>query len=123
MITYFYWWYFEEPLILWRAVRIITKKIFFSFSVSVLLRTLFDPWRRDVTYVENASLQELFNIWLGNFISRLVGFVVRTFTILVGFILTMISLVILLAFILAWFLSPVIIILLIINGVTAIFNG
>jgi len=123
MITYFYWWYFEEPLILWRAAKIITKKIFFSFSVPVLLRTLFDPWKRDVAYVENASLQELFNIWLGNLISRIVGFVVRFFTILIGFILTMISFVILLAFILAWFLMPIIIILLIINGVAAIFNG
>lgn len=122
MITYFYWWYFEEPIVLWRAVRIITKKIFFEFSVPVLLRTLFDPWKRDITYVPNASLQELFNIWLGNVISRLVGFVMRFFTILIGFILTIISFVILLAFLLAWFLMPIIIILLIINGVAAVFN-
>lgn len=123
MITYFYWWYFEEPVILWRAIRIITKKIFLSFSVPVLLRTLFDPWKRDVTYVENASLQELFNIWLGNFISRLVGFVVRTFTILIGFILTVIAFILLLAFLLVWFLMPIIIILLIINGITVVVSG
>jgi len=123
MITYFYWWYFEEPLILWKAARIITKKIFSEFSVPVLLRTLFDPWKRDVSFVENASLQELFNIWLGNFISRLVGFIMRTFTILIGFILTIISLFVLLVFMLAWFLMPIIIIFLIINGSTMVFNG
>jgi len=123
MITYFYWWYFEEPEYIWRAIRIITKKIFFSFSVPVLLRTLFDPWKRDVTYVENASLQELFNIWLGNFISRLVGFVVRTFTILIGFVLTVLAFIVLLAFILIWFLMPIFIILLIINGITVVASG
>src|SRR3990167_4656875 len=89
MITYFYWWYFEEPQILLNVIRAATKKTFLSFSVPTLLRTIFDPWKRDLYRAENASLQAMFNIWLNNIISRLVGFVMRIFTIFAGLLSTL----------------------------------
>lgn len=123
MITYLYWWYLEEPAYIWRAIRIVTKKVFFSFSVPLLLRTLFDPWRRDVTYKENASLQDLFNIWIGNLISRLVGFILRLVTIFTGIFLTIIVFLILIFLYAAWLLMPAIIVFLFYTGIRNFLNG
>lgn len=115
MVTYFYWWYAEEPAYLWHAINIVTKKIFYSFSITLLLRTLFDPWKRDITSSEG-SIQTVYQVWLNNLVSRFVGFMVRLLTIIAGFIVTIIFYLIALLFFFIWLLLPVIIIYLIIHG-------
>ena len=109
MITYFSWWYYDEPMYLWRSVKIITKKFLSSFSVAVLLRTLFDPWIMDVVYLENASLDAQLKAFADNVFSRCIGFVVRLFTIIIGLVLTGIVFVLLLTGFLVWLMLPAII--------------
>lgn len=123
MITYLFWWYGQEPVILWRAVVVISKKVFLTFSVPVLLRTLFDPWKRDVTGAHNPSLQQAFQIFISNLISRLVGFMIRFFTIIIGFLVTGLCFFLVLALLLIWLLLPIIIIGLLIHGISLILNG
>jgi hypothetical protein len=123
MIVYFVWWYGQTPIFICQAIINITQKIFSSFSVVLLLKTLFDPWKRDVLAVENASLDVRFNLWLQNLVSRLVGFVVRFFTIIAGLISTAVVFIFLLAIFLVWLLMPIIIIFLIVNGIRMILNG
>lgn len=122
MITYFSWWYYDEPMYLWRSVKIITKKFLSSFSVAVLLRTLFDPWKKDVVYLENASLDAQLKAFADNVFSRCIGFVVRLFTIIIGLVLTGIVFVLLLTGFLVWLMLPAIIVILLITGIKAI-NG
>ena len=50
------------------------------FSVGQLLRTLFAPWRRIITY-PGASLADKWHAWGDNMVSRVIGFVVRIFVI------------------------------------------
>ena len=121
MVTYFYWWYAEEPVYLWRAINIVTKKIFHSFSVPLLLRTLFDPWKRDAVTAEG-SLQTIYQVWLNNLISRFIGFFVRFFTILTGLILTLLFFMTATFFFLAWLILPVIIIYLLVSGIEGIYG-
>lgn len=121
MVTYFYWWYAEEPAYLWRAINITTKKIFYSFSVSLLLRTLFDPWKRDAVTTEG-SLQTVYQVWLNNLVSRFVGFMVRFLTILVGLFLTILFFMVAILFFLAWLILPIIIIYLLVNGVESLYG-
>ncbi|AKM81965.1 TPA: hypothetical protein DD449_05400 [Candidatus Berkelbacteria bacterium] len=123
MITYFSWWYYDEPLYLWRSIKIITKKFLSSFSIAVLLRTLFDPWKKDVVYLENASLDARFKAMVDNLFSRCIGFVVRIFTILIGLALTTIVFVLLTIGFIVWLLMPAIILVLIISGMRTIQNG
>ena len=123
MITYFSWWYYDEPAYLWRCLTIVVKKVYASFSVGILLRTLFDPWKRDVYGAENPSLDMRFKIFLDNLISRFVGFTVRVFTIIIGLILTFMVLILLLGLFAVWLLMPVLIVGLLINGIRLVLNG
>jgi hypothetical protein len=122
MVTYFYWWYAEEPVYLWRAIIIVTRKIFHSFSVPLLFRTLFDPWKRDASSAENASFQTLYQIWLNNLVSRLVGFVVRLFTIFTGLLLTTLFFLVATLCFLTWLILPVIIMYLLVSGIEGIYG-
>lgn len=60
-----------------------------SFSVRQLLRTLFAPWRKIISY-PGRSLQDRFRAWLDNMFSRLVGFVVRV-SVLMAAVVTIIA--------------------------------
>jgi len=123
MITYLAWWYGQEPVVLWRATEVISKKVFLTFSVPVLVRTLFDPWKRDITGAQNPSLQELFQIFVSNMISRMVGFFIRLFTIFTGFLVTGLCFILIFSILILWLFLPLIIIGLLIHGANLILNG
>ena len=120
---YLTWWYSDEPLYLWRSIMTITKKVYFGFSIGVLVSTLFDPWKKDVVYVENASLDVQFKVMLDNLFSRCIGFVMRFFTIIIGFVLTGLIFLGLAILFLVWLLLPVIILTLFVLGLRAVSNG
>lgn len=122
MITYLIWWYVEEPPLILRSIGVVTKKIFSSFSIGILFRSLLDPWKRDVMYAENASLDVRFQIAMQNLLSRFIGFIVRFLTILVGLFCTVVVFLLMFLAILVWLLLPIIIIFLIINGLRLL-NG
>jgi hypothetical protein len=81
IMSFFSWWYVRG----WQQVALNfeprLKGVADTFSVHQLLRTLFAPWRRIITY-PGASLDERFRAWGDNLFSRMVGFVVRLFVLL-----------------------------------------
>lgn len=81
------------------------KGVLNNFSVFQLARTLFEPWRRIVTY-PGSSLAEKFKAWGDNAVSRAVGFTVRASVILLAF-LTLVAVAILTVIeIIIWPLLP-----------------
>lgn len=123
MLTYFSWWYGEGLVNFWLATGIMTEKIFSFFSIKLLLRTLFDPWKRDAYYVENASIDIRLKIWFNNLISRFIGFIIRLFTISLGLVATVLFFMFFLVLIFIWVLLPIVVLYLIFNGVRVIING
>lgn len=81
MLSFFSWWYGRgwQDVIFSIGPRI--KGVMEGFSVMQLLRTLFQPWRRIITY-PGSSLAEKFKAWGDNLVSRAVGFTVRSGVIL-----------------------------------------
>jgi hypothetical protein len=72
------WWYGRGWHDLVRSFSARLRKTSEAFSVPLLLRTLFAPWRRIITH-PGASLNDHFHAWLDNMVSRVIGFFVRFF--------------------------------------------
>lgn len=83
-IALFYWWYVLKPKELLAIFEKLLKKELSFFSMDLLLKTLFLPWKRDEINTDNMSLQDKGRVFLMNLVSRLVGAVVRSGTIAVG---------------------------------------
>lgn len=81
LLSFFSWWYGRG----WKQVADSfgprLQNISALFSVNQLLRTLFAPWRRIITY-PGASLQDKMRAWGDNMFSRVIGFIIRLFVLL-----------------------------------------
>lgn len=79
-----FWWFVFKPKQLLYIYSKVIRKIRQFFSISLLLRTLFAPWKRDEINMDNLSLQDRLRVLIMNLVSRLVGAVVRGGTVMVG---------------------------------------
>ncbi|MBD3282096.1 MAG: hypothetical protein GF387_00570 [Candidatus Portnoybacteria bacterium] len=114
VLIFLYWFYNEEVKDIikgWKNFLIFSTEY---FSIPLLLKTLFSPWKRDITKKPRGlDLKKIFEYIMYNLISRGTGFIIRFFTIIVGiffFILTIIAGAIIL---ILWLFLPLIILVLI----------
>jgi hypothetical protein len=116
LVSFFSWWYGAgwSGLIPNSVIR--SKKVLEAFSVYQLSQTLFAPWRRIITY-PGASLAEKFRAWGDNLFSRIIGFIVRLFVIMVGLIFSLTVFILTWIEIIIWPLAPIAVIGVIIVGV------
>lgn len=70
------WWYSRGWKGVWRHTARATGNLSRAFSMMLLMRTLFAPWRQIITY-PGASLDAKMRAYADNAVSRLVGFAVR----------------------------------------------
>jgi len=83
--AFFVWWLAITPKKIMVICGRTIKKFFDFFSIDLLAKTLFLPWKRDEIDTSNMALQDKFRVWIMNLVSRLVGLVVRLITISLGF--------------------------------------
>lgn len=79
-LAFFSWWYGTGWKLVSKKTLNTQKSILQIFSVSLLLKTLFQPWRRIITH-PGASASDHFHAALDNLVSRFIGFLVRSFVI------------------------------------------
>jgi hypothetical protein len=81
MFSLFSWWYHAG----WAGVLVANRRrlsgLSDMFSITILLRTLFAPWKRIITY-PGAGLDARIKAFGDNLVSRMVGFTVRFFVLL-----------------------------------------
>jgi hypothetical protein len=77
VLSFFSWWYGRGWKRVLDSFRPRLRGVATGFSVAQLLRTLFEPWRRIISY-PGASLEEKVHAWVDNAFSRCIGFVVRS---------------------------------------------
>jgi len=75
------WWYVSGWMQAIRRIRTWTMGVERAFSLSLLLKTLFAPWRRIVT-ARGRSLDAQMHAAVDNLVSRCVGFFIRIFVII-----------------------------------------
>jgi len=121
IISHFIGWYFSDgPKLFLQMIIAVLIRTIDNFSLEYLLKTLFAPWKRDIVGGVNLSIQQKFQIWSWNLVSRFMGFAIRSITIIVGavfitcFALTLFSLYIF------WFIMPVAILALVALGIMAL---
>lgn len=113
---YLTWWFHQGWHEAWqRAVRWLISIADF-FSVDILIKTWFAPWKNDVLSSQNMALSDKTKIWEQNFASRFFGFLIRTAVIFVALIVLAFSTIGLTLLLVGWFLAPFLIILLPIIG-------
>ncbi len=105
LVAFIQWWYGPG----WRdaGARLASRlrQTVLTFSVPILLSTMFAPWRRIITY-PGASLQDHMRAVLDNLISRVVGFMVRLFALIAAVALLVIYTVLGGLFLIAWPILP-----------------
>jgi hypothetical protein len=113
----FRWWYGPGWMQAVRNIGHWTEKVEQAFSVSILLRTLFAPWRRIVSG-GGRSLDAKIHDMLDNLVSRIVGFFVRLLVLIAaGFAFIIIG-VLAAVMAVAWPLMPLGIVYCTVRGIT-----
>lgn len=81
-------------------------KLYDFFSISLLFRTLLLPWKRDEINATNVSLDVVIRIWIMNMVSVLVGFTVRSMTILIGLFVIFLAFLAIVASLIGFYILP-----------------
>jgi len=119
LFSLFGWWYGAGWAGTVRSTRRRLASLASMFSIAILLRTLFSPWRRIITY-PGAGIDAKLRAFGDNLVSRCVGFTVRIFVLLAAAVsLVFLSLIGLIE-LLAWPLAPILAAMLIAKGLLAL---
>lgn len=118
MLTFqlFTWWYGQGWQRTAQSSWSATIKVSHLFSVPILLRTLWAPWRRIITY-PGASVDAKLRAMGDNFVSRCIGFTVRLLVLLTAGITMLLTALTGAVLVIVWPLVPPAVVLLLVLGV------
>lgn len=104
----FLWWYSQGWSVFIRKIHLFLTNIADFFSMSSLIRTLFQPFRQISAESANSdsSLDLKFQMFIDRLVSRIVGFFTRLILLLVGCFIIIIGSVACLALIILWPFIP-----------------
>lgn len=108
---YLIWWYGKGFEVSAHVLIAVLYRLTDFFSLPILIRTWFSPWKNDVVRLQNASLETSYKIWQQNLASRIIGFAVRTVVILSALLLLSISVVIAAILEMLWLTMPLLVLL------------
>lgn len=111
-IQYLSWQFLETPIAILNAWRNFLLFNLNYFSIPLLLKTLFSPWRRyKMSYGKGFDAGRYFEALFSNLIFRIIGAIMRSFLIIVGLFVEFFIICIGLIVFLGWLLLPVLLIL------------
>jgi len=120
-VRYAMWHYTEAPRLLfsiWRNLLWYTGHI---FSVDTLWRSLFSPWRRVIArHTKRWDLEDIASAILANFVSRIVGAIMRLVLIIFGRTMQLLLFFFGIIFYLSWFMMPFLVVATFCYGVALI---
>ncbi|OQA52390.1 MAG: hypothetical protein BWY43_00539 [candidate division WS2 bacterium ADurb.Bin280] len=122
MIAFLSWWWIAVPSKIVYIGKRMLVKLYDFFSISLLLKTLLLPWKRDEINATNVSLDVVIRIWIMNMVSVLVGFTVRGMTIFIGFVVLFLTCLITVFVLIGFYLLPFLSIAMLILAIRS-FNG
>lgn len=110
VLWFYILWHYTKA---WQDLfRVIGNYLWFVgnyFSINLLLGTLFSPWRRMAIVGGKGTSDSFLGALLINTFMRVVGFLMRSITILVGAFVLFVCITLSCALIIVWLLLPVIV--------------
>lgn len=118
-IDYLRWHYTKALVELCRIYKNITVFLYGFFSIGVLLRSYFAPWRRlGEDYPSNLlDIAGILSVLVVNTLMRLFGLVMRTVIIVFGLLIVCLFIILFPFLLLLWLLLPLIVLTLFILGI------
>ena len=108
-IEWFLWQFFEMPRFLlevWKNYLMFASNI---FSLPLLLKTFFAPWRKyNWRYPKGFDAVEFFNTFISNTFSRILGAMMRVVLIIAGILFQIFVVVAGFVVFAGWFLAPIV---------------
>jgi len=119
----FGWWYGRGVLDFLNFLKAVLIKIVDIFSVRLLLRTFFAPWKRDTASIAGLPLNLMLRVILFNLISRLIGMFIKTIIFLLFVLVALIFIFLAVFLFLVWIFLPLIILAGLIVGIGLIISS
>ena len=120
LVGFFYWWLRDTPSLILHTGEKIVAYVYSYFSIPILLKTLFDPWKKDEIDTSNMAIDDKVKVLIMNLVSRLVGAAVRSITIFVGLLFIIFTMLAVAVGILGFILLPFISLALIIKSIAGL---
>ncbi len=112
------WYYKDAPMGIIGVWRNFILFIANYFSIFLLFKTLFSPWKRiSESYGRGFDIGRFFSALFLNLLSRSIGFIIRITVITIGIVAEFIILAVGIASLALWFFLPIILIWAIIQGI------
>jgi hypothetical protein len=107
ILTWLVWQFYEVPLFLLKAWKNYLAYAESSFSILLLVKTFFSPWRRyNWEYPKHVDVYQFFLALTSNIFSRFLGAIMRSVLIVVGALFYCATALIGLLILVAWILLP-----------------
>jgi len=121
-IQYIVWHFKEAPKKILHIWKNYLKFYSYFFSIPLLLKTYFSPWKR-ISWVKGRgfSIKRFLETFLSNLFSRCVGAIMRTFLILIGIGAEIMVLIIGGVFLILWIFAPILIVIVFGVGIKFLF--
>lgn len=111
IFEYFSWQFFEMPGNILKAWRNFLLFNLNYFSINLLFKTFFSPWRHDVSvYPKGLDIGKYLEVLFSNLISRILGAIVRSVLIIMGIAAEICIIFVGIIVFLGWLILPIIII-------------
>jgi hypothetical protein len=116
LVEFFTWWYGLGWQHAAKGSLNLVNKVQLSFSIPVLLRTLFSPWKRIIS-PSGRSIDDKMRALLDNLMSRTIGFFVRIFSLIAAVILVVLAACVGIIMSIAWPLIPGLVVISLVKGI------
>ncbi|HRZ30138.1 MAG TPA: hypothetical protein P5274_00485 [Candidatus Paceibacterota bacterium] len=125
ILQYLSWHYSRAILEFSHIYKNIIVFVFNFFSISILLRSYFAPWRRMGEDYEKKIIDDFEDVastFVVNLIMRIVGIVMRTLIIVFGTLFTLLVVLFYPIILISWLVLPLIIVVLVLLGFGLLFK-
>jgi len=117
VLLLFQWWYGAGWKKAYNSFSQVSTSISRSFSVPILIRTLFAPWRR-IGGLGGKTIGDKLRSSLDNLISRFVGFTTRCLVLIAAGLIMLLATIFSILLAIVWPLVPVLIVYCLVRSVT-----